>query len=227
MVGARIFGWLLGAGVVAGALTLGCTYSPDFRGGSLKCSADGQCPSGYACTRQYCCRPGDASCGAGSDAGAGGDAGAGVNTAAYLGTWSFTSATTLDTECEGAGSSGGPAAFLTSQNPTSTLAITDNGNGTLKAAWSEWTGCTYTLSVDSAGAHGSDADTWACEQMYTPAQTSPPQITDQLWIYDSFDILTADGRTATHDGVYFRQDTYSDKSVVYCTQTLHAPLTKQ
>ena len=216
MVGWRTIRWLAAGTLVAGALALGCTYSPDFRSGSLQCSADGQCPSGYSCMRKYCCRAGDATCGGG-----------GANLAAYVGTWSLGAATTLDTECQGAGSSGGPALFLTPTSPPSTMALTDNGNGTLHAVWSEWPGCTYTLSVDAAGAHGMDASTWACEDMYTPTQTTPPQITDQLWIYDSFDIVTADGRTATHDGVYFRQDTYSDKSVVYCTQTLHAPLTKQ
>lgn len=254
-VGMRLLAWLTGGAVAVGALVLGCTYSPDFRNGSLKCSPDGQCPRGYSCLAKVCCLSGDSTCGglipppdasvpadgsathfethppgtgghAGGTGGAGGTPVTGINMAAYVGTWSFTSAATLDTECDGANSSGGPVPFLTSGNPSSTITISDNGDGTLHAIWSEWSGCTYTLSVDSTGAHGIDADTWACEYTYTTTQTNPPQISAQLWIYDSFTILTADGHTATHDGLYYRQDTYNDDSVVVCTQTLHAPLTK-
>jgi len=251
----RVIGWLSTGALVVGALALGCTYSPDFQNGSLKCSPDGQCPRGYSCVLQMCCLSGDPTCGglapppdasvpidsadshfethppgSGGHPGTGGAGGApvvGASAAAYVGTWSFTSAATLDTECQGADSSGGPVPFLTAGNPKSTITISDNGDGTLHAVWSEWSDCTYTLSVDSTGAHGADADTWACEYTYTPTKTTPPQITDQLWIYSSFDLVTADGRSATHDGLYFRQDTYNDDSIVYCTQTLHAPLTKQ
>lgn len=212
----RFLRWLMAGALSAGALALGCTYSPNFASGSLKCSTDGQCPDGYTCKQPYCCRSGDATCGGPSAA----------TIAAYLGTWKFTSAATLDTECSGTGSSNGPAAFLTSANPVSTMALTDNGDGTLHAVWSEWSGCSYTLSLDNAGAHGADAATWACEQQYSTTSTNPPQISKQLWIYDSFDIVTTDGKSATHDGVYYREDTYNDNSVVYCTQTLHAPLTK-
>lgn len=255
MTGARILRWLAAGAVVAGALVVGCTYSPSFRNGSLRCSPDGQCPRGYSCVTQFCCLPDDPTCGGtirpvdasvptdgtashfetrpastGGHAGTGGAGGTpvvGANMSAYVGTWSFTSGTTLDTECQGASSSGGPAPFLTQGNPTSIMVITDNGNGTLQAAWSEWPACTYTLSVDSTGAHGTDADVWACEYMSTPTPTTnSPQLTDQLWIYDTFDIVTTDGHTATHDGLYYRQDTYDDKSIVYCTQTLHAPMTK-
>jgi len=217
----RFFRWLTAGVLVAGALAVGCTYSPNFRSGSLKCSPDGQCPSGYTCMHQLCCSPGDTACGA---------AGSGASAAAYVGTWNFSSTATLDTECQGSGSSGGPVSFLTSANPTSTITITANGNA-LQAAWSEWPTCPYKMSVDSAGAHGTEADTdaqpWGCQFTYTTTTTTPPQLSAQEWIYDSFDIVTTDGRTATHDGVYFRQDTYTDSSVVYCTQVLHAPLTKQ
>jgi len=249
-----LIGWLASGALVVGVLVLGCTYSPDFRNGALKCSPDGQCPRGYSCLAQVCCLSGDSTCGGlipppdasvptdgsashfetrppgtgghpgGGTGGAGGTSVVGANLAAYVGTWSFTSAATLDTECQGSSSSGGPVPFLTTTNPTSTITLSDNGDGTLHAVWSEWSDCTYTLSVDGTGAHGSDADTWACEYTYTTTKT--PQISDQLWIYDTFTIVTSDGHTATHDGLYYRQDTYNDDSVVYCTQTLHAPLTK-
>jgi len=259
MSGARFLRWLAAGALVAGALVASCTYSPDFRNGSLKCSADGQCPRGYTCLAQFCCLPGDPTCGgtmlpgdasvptdgtashfetrppgtggAAGTGGAGGSTVVGAGMAAYLGTWSFTAAATLDTECQGSNSSGGPVPFLTQANPTSAITITATGSNTLQAVWTEWPACPYKLSVDATGAHGTEADTdavpWGCEYMYTTTSTNPPQINQQDWIYDSFDIVTADGKTATHDGLYFRQDTYNDKSVVYCTQTLHAPLTKQ
>lgn len=250
-----IIRWLATGAFMAGALVLGCTYSPDFRNGSLKCSADGQCPSGYTCLNQFCCLPGDITCGGTmqrplDDAsvptdssshfdvglfGTGGHPATGTggttvstsNVSVYLGTWSFSATTTLDTECEGAGSSGGPAAFLNQNNPTSTITISNNGDGTLRAVWSEWPDCFYTLAVDDTGAHGTDSDSWACEYDYTPAASSQPQISKQLWFYETFDIAAPAGATATHDGVYVRQDTYTDDSYVLCTQTLHAPMTKQ
>jgi len=255
----RLIGWLAGGALVVGALALGCSYSPDFRNGALKCSPDGQCPRGYSCLGQMCCLSGDSTCGGlipppdasvptdgsvshfdvhppgtggrtatgtGGVMGAGGAPVGSADVTAYLGTWTFASTSTLDTECQGANGSGGPVPFLTKTNATSTITITNNGDGTLQAVWSEWSGCTYTLSVDGSGAHGTDADTWACEYTYDPTVTSPPQLSDQLWIYDTFDIVTADGHTATHDGLYYRQDTYNDGSYVYCTQTLHAPMTK-
>jgi hypothetical protein len=35
-------------------LTAGCSYSPDFASGTLKCSADQTCPEGYGCVEQLC-----------------------------------------------------------------------------------------------------------------------------------------------------------------------------
>jgi hypothetical protein len=201
----------------AGALLVGCTYSPDLKNGSLQCSSDGKCPRGYTCLQQLCCLPGDPTCG-----GALGP----PDVSRYVGVWTFTSASTLDTECQGQ-APGGPAAFLTMDNPVSTMTITDTGNGTLNAVWSEWSNCPYKLSVDGTGAHGTEAATWRCSFDYAvPASTNPPQTSAQAWTYQSFGIVSTGAKTATHDGHYSRVDSYSDGSTVQCTQTLHALMIK-
>jgi len=252
MRGGRLLLWLAAGGLAAGALVVGCTYSPNFRNGSLKCSPDLQCPRGYQCsTQQTCCLPDDATCGGTItiDAGAGGNSGThfdaradlpgfgtgGTTTAGtggkggqsgtgtggttvrvqdYLGVWTFASSATVDTECDNTKSQSGVGNFADG----TTLTITDNGDGTLKASWTEWPACTYTLTANGTGIHGSDADSWFCE--YT---AKDPML---FWIYDSFDIVAASASVATHDAAYVREDDYADGTTVYCSQTVHAQMTK-
>jgi hypothetical protein len=249
----RLLLWLAAGTLAVGAMAVSCTYSPNFRNGSLQCSPDLQCPRGYVCsTKQTCCLPDDATCGGTItiDAGVGGNPGThfdarvdlpgfgsgGTTTAGtggqggqsgtgtggsgtvrvqdYVGVWTFASSATVTTECESTRSPSGVGSF----NTGTTLTITDNGDGTLNASWTEWPACTYTLTVDATGAHGSDADTWFCE--YT---AKDPAL---FWSYYTFDVVAASATVATHDATYVREDDYADGTTVYCSQTVHAPMTK-
>ena len=256
--------WVLGATVPALA-TAGCTYSPSFTSGALKCSDDGKCPDGYTCSTSTnsCCLNGDTICGgtiggpdaglgdtgtgfhfdarpdipgtggvagtagrgAGGTTGTGGATGTGgkssVNVSDYIGVWTFVTPANVVTNCDNPKSTSGTTYFPVKPADTgypSTVTISDNGDGTLYAEWSEWPACSYTLAVDSLGAHGTDSVNWYCQDTVDDPQ--------EFWNYVTFDIVTADGKAATHDAVYLREDDWSDGTTVMCDQTVHAPMKK-
>ena len=210
------------AASLAAALSVlaACSYSPQLKSGEPRCSAQRECPRGYTCSAtNVCCANGDASCGAGTGTGGvsgsgGSGTGSGGRVAAdYVGTWTFGSNANVLTDCDN-GKSG------TSSLAGTTLAITATGGTALTANWSVWQAeqCpTISLSYDATGAHLDDT-LWFCDD-----STMDP---GNAWLVNSFDVTLVSATAGTHNGLYFREDTYADGTVVDCQQTVTATLTK-
>jgi hypothetical protein len=212
--------WSVASLAAALSLFAACSYSPQLKSGELKCSAQRECPRGYACSAtNVCCANGDPSCGAGT--GTGGVSGSGGSTggrvaADYIGTWTFGATANVLTECDN-GKSGNSSLAST------TLAITAGATGgtALTANWSVWQAeqcpTTIALSYDATGAHLVDTN-WFCED-----DTMDPA---NYWLVNSFDVTLVGAMSGTHNGLYYREDTYADGSTVKCQQTVTATLTK-
>jgi hypothetical protein len=199
------------------ALFAACSYSPQLKSGELVCSAQRECPRGYSCsTTNVCCANGDAACGSGTGGASGSGGTVGGHVAAdFIGTWSFGATANVLTECEN-NTSGNSSLAAT----TLTITAGATGGTSLSANWSVWQAekCpAITLSYDATGAHVVDTS-WFCQD-----DTMNPS---NFWLVNSFDITLLSATSGTHNGLYYREDTYADKTAVTCQQTVTAPMTK-
>ena len=216
------------ARALAAALALvACSYSPNIESGSLVCSQKGECPRGFSCASSG---PSAGRCisssettgtgGAGGSRGTGGASGdAGVpstSAASYIGTWVFDSAASVSNDC-------GPGYTpQTTSLAGATLQIyaTSKGADILGATWSAWSpsDCAYELFLDELGVHLNDSS-WSCQDT-----TEDPAA---YWQVESFEVVTSNGLTATHDAQYDRNYLYADGTTLYCTQAVHAVMNRR
>jgi hypothetical protein len=127
----------------------------------------------------------------------------------YIGAWTMGATANVVTKC-------GTAAPTTG-SLSDTLSMTiDPGvvsGSDLHATWL----CDLHLRLNQSGAHLLSMDGACTDTTSDPAST---------WTTTQFDVVTTDGLTAVHTAQYNRVDSYADGTVVNCSQTVHAPLTK-
>jgi hypothetical protein len=179
-----------------------CKYDPKLGEGELRCSAAGECPRGYTCGAGFC-----HSKGGGNSAGA----------SAYVGNWQFGSTASVMTTCSDGTNSTNSLADPNNQTPMK-IKAGPTGGADLDSFWL----CDLYLNVDTTGAHLASA-AGDCTATFPATGT---QLGNSYWTVDTFDVLTSDGKNATHHATYIREDDYLTGDVVMCNQTVQAPLTK-
>ena len=199
------------------AVLANCNYDPKFKDGALKCSASGECPSGYVCRADACYSKGsvdnDGSTAGGRDAGLGGDALPPALLNRYIGEWTLDPTSVVVTQCGGGTPETTPLSPL--DNPSKmTISAGVPGVSDLESSWL----CKLGLRLDATGAHLYRTDTDCSESKDGVKQT---------WTATSFDIMAMTGRAATHTATYDRVDQPKDGAPLNCSQTVTASMTKK
>lgn len=214
--------------IALAAATGGCSYDPHPADGKLACSADGQCPQGYACRFPAAtCFSGAATSGAGGGTGGGAPAGTGgspssTNASDYVGTWTFGNSANIVTSCN---DGLGDATTIIAEHPDSLTMTIAAGGSTGAALLSVWL-CELQLGVDTTGAHlGGGVHVCAFNRAANDPTSDP---VTQTWTATRFDfnVTKRDRGVATHVGEYDLVRLYASGSTVTCHQVVRGALQK-
>jgi hypothetical protein len=184
-----------------------CGYDPNPESGTLHCGSQNSCPDGYSCTSGRCSRDG---AGGSGGSGGGGSGGSG-SVDKFIGTWTFTPATSMRVRVCTDGTN------ETMKPYDDFFAISVGGVSPLTTSFY----CNWNLDVNAAGTTTTIRPGTSCS---APADGDPT--TTFTWTGESFTLSTTNGSTGTLEASIPYTYTGPISGSGSCTMHFTAPVTK-